>query len=129
MDASTNALNWFEIPATDLDRAQKFYESIFGFEMINQEMENMGMKMAAFPYEPGSGKAAGGLIQSQMHVPSDKGALIYLNANPNMDPVIEKIEANGGKVVMPKMKISDEIGYMAFFTDTEGNKVGLHSQN
>lgn len=127
MDKSTNALNWFEIPATDIHRAKKFYEDIFGIQMDHQSM--MGMEMAMFPYEGGAGKAAGALVQSPMHKPSQDGAVIYLNANPNMDNVISKIGGAGGHVVMPKTAISPEVGHMAFFIDTEGNKVALHSQN
>lgn len=127
MDVNSNNLNWFEIPATDISRAKKFYESIFAIEMGEMEME--GMKMATFPYDPMSGKACGGVAQSPMHTPSADGAIIYLNANPSMDAIVERIEGAGGQVVLPKTQISPEIGYMAFFMDTEGNKVGLHSQN
>ena len=128
MDKNSNALNWFEIPAADLSRAQKFYETIFGVEMMPMG-EMGGMKMVGFPAEMGNGKASGGLAESPMHKPSTEGAVIYLNANPSIDSVINRIEAAGGKVAMPKTQISPEIGYMAFFVDTEGNKVGLHAQN
>ena len=127
MEANANSLNWFEIPANDINRAKNFYEGIFGIKMDTNEM--MGMKMAFFPADMGSGKASGGLVQSEMHKPSMDGSIVYLNANPKMDGVLSKIEAAGGKVVMPKTKISDEIGHMAFFVDSEGNKVALHSQN
>src|SRR5579864_8658563 len=128
MEKNANALNWFEIPAKDIKRAQKFYENIFATKM--QDMgEMMGMKMTSFPAEMGNGKVSGALAQSQMHKPSTDGAVIYLNANPAIQNVIERIEKNGGKVVMPKTQISPEIGFMAFFVDTEGNKVGLHAQN
>jgi uncharacterized protein len=127
MDKNTNALNWFEIPATDIQRAKKFYENIFGIQMEHQSM--MGMEMAMFPYDGGNGKASGAIVQSNMHKPSQDGAVVYLNANPDMDSVISKIQSAGGKVVMPKTAISPEIGNMAFFIDTEGNKVALHSQN
>lgn len=128
MDKDSNALNWFEIPATNIARAKTFYENIFSIKM-DDEQEMMGMKMAFFPNEMGNGKASGGLVQSQMHKPSVDGAVIYLNANPSIQTVIDRIEKAGGKVVMPKTQISPEIGYMAFFTDTESNKVGLHAQN
>jgi predicted enzyme related to lactoylglutathione lyase len=127
MDPNANALNWFEIPAANIDRAKKFYENIFNIDMPKQEM--MGMHMAFFPYDPGSGKTSGAVVQSEMHKPSMEGSMVYLNANPKMDNVVERIEAAGGKMVMPKTKISDEIGHMAFFIDSEGNKVALHSQN
>ncbi|HZY38304.1 MAG TPA: VOC family protein [Mucilaginibacter sp.] len=125
MDATTNALNWFEISVTDIARAKKFYEEIFGIEMMEQEM--MGMKMAYFPADMMNGKVGGGLVESQYHKPSVDGAKIYLNANPDLDGPLGKVEAAGGKVHMPKMKISDEIGYMGFFVDTEGNVVAMHS--
>jgi uncharacterized protein len=127
MNPQANSINWFEIPAGDIKRAKKFYENIFATEMPTQEM--MGMQMAFFPAEPGNGKVAGALVQSDMHKPSKEGSVVYLNANPNMDTVVSKIETAGGKVVMPKTKISDEIGHMAFFIDSEGNRVALHSQS
>ena len=128
MDKNSNSLNWFEIPAKDITRAKKFYESIFATKMEDIG-EMMGMKMVGFPSEMGNGKASGALVQSEMHKPSTDGAVIYLNANPSIQSVIDRIETSGGKVVMPKTQISPEIGNMAFFIDSEGNKVGLHAQN
>jgi predicted enzyme related to lactoylglutathione lyase len=128
MDSNSNALNWFEIPATDIVRAQKFYETVFAVSMHNMG-EMMGMKMLAFPIDPASGKVSGGLVQSQTHTPAQNGTIVYLNANPSIQQVIDRIEAAGGKVVMPRTQISPEVGYMAFFVDTEGNRVGLHAQN
>jgi len=128
MDTNTNSLNWFEVPALDITRAKKFYETIFDIKMDDMP-EMMGMKMAGFPGEPGNGKASGALAQSDQHKPSTEGSVIYLNANPEIQPVIDRIEKAGGKVVMPRVEISPEIGYMAFFIDTEGNKMGLHAQN
>jgi uncharacterized protein len=127
MDATTNALNWFEISVTDIARAKKFYEEIFGITMDTQDM--MGMKMAYFPADMMGGKVGGGIVESPYHKPSAEGARIYLNANPDLDTVLGKVESAGGAVTMPKTKISDEIGYMAFFTDTEGNAGALHSNN
>ncbi len=128
MDKTTNALNWFEIPATDISRAAKFYETIFGNKMDSMG-EMMGMKMMSFPAEMGNGKVSGALVEGPSHKPSMDGAVIYLNANPSIDAVIGRIETAGGKMIMPKMQISPEIGYMAFFVDTEGNRVALHAQN
>ena len=127
MDKTTNIVNWFEIPAKDISRAKKFYETAFGVKMEDWPDMN-GMKMAGFPTDMGGGKVSGALVQGEMHKPSADGVVIYLNANPDMQPVIDRIEPAGGKVVMPKTQISPEIGYMAFFMDTEGNKMALHSQ-
>ena len=127
MDQTTNALNWFEIPAADISRASSFYETIFGVQL--QQTEMMGMKMAMFPSEMGNGKVSGCVCQSPYHTPSMEGSVIYLNANPDMNEILGRIENAGGKILMPKTAISPEVGHMAFFADTEGNRVALHSQN
>lgn len=127
MDNNSNSLNWFEIPAKDVNRAKKFYENVFNMEMQPMQ-EMMGMKMVSFPWEMGNGKVNGALVQSDMHKPSTDGSVIYLNANPKIQNVIDRIEKSGGKVVMPRTEISKDIGYMAFFIDSEGNKMALHAQ-
>ena len=127
MDKNSNSLNWFEIPAADINRAKSFYQTIFGIEMPVMSM--MGMEMAMFPGEEGNGKASGCLCQSPYHKPSQDGAVIYLNANPNLSEVTDRIISAGGSVIMPKTQISPEIGHMAMFIDSEGNRVALHSQN
>ena len=125
MDSTVNTLNWFEIPVSDMDRASKFYEAVFGIKLHHMEM--MGMKMGMFPQEDMNGKVSGALVQGPMHKPSADGAKIYLNGNPDLAIALGNVEAAGGKVLMPKQKISDDVGYMAFFMDTEGNAVALHS--
>ncbi len=112
-------------PAVDIKRAKTFYETIFGIEMQEQEM--MGMHMVMFPSENMNGKVSGCFVQSNMHKPAADGVKIYLNGNPDLAAVLSKVEEAGGKVIMPKQKISDEIGAMGFFADTEGNVIGLHS--
>ncbi|HEY5325802.1 MAG TPA: VOC family protein [Mucilaginibacter sp.] len=127
MDSNANALNWFEISVSDMARAKKFYEDIFSITLDETEM--MGMKMAFFPADAMNGKVGGGLVEGPYHKPSADGAKIYFNANPDLDIALAKVEAAGGTVTMPKMKINDDIGYMANFIDTEGNGVALHSNN
>jgi predicted enzyme related to lactoylglutathione lyase len=124
MDNTTNSLNWFEIPAVEIARSQKFYETIFDIKMETMEMGES--VMAFFPWTPSSGKATGAVVQSTQHKPSMEGSIIYLNANPNMDNVMTRIEVAGGKVLMPKMNIGEH-GNIAFILDTEGNKIGIHS--
>jgi predicted enzyme related to lactoylglutathione lyase len=126
MDGSVNIINWFEISVGDIARAKKFYETIFSISM-DEQMEAMGMLMVFFPAENMNGKVSGGLVQGPMHKPSTEGAKIYFNGNPDLAVALAKVEAAGGKVTMPKTKITDEIGYMAFFIDTEGNSVAMHS--
>jgi predicted enzyme related to lactoylglutathione lyase len=121
-----NAINWFEIPADDFDRAKDFYSTVLDAELAAQEM--MGTKMAFLPTE-GEGAVGGAICAGEMHKPSSAGAVLYLNGGEDLSAPLSRVEAAGGKVVMPKTKISDEIGYMAFFTDTEGNKVAFHSMH
>lgn len=127
MNNDSNALNWFEIPTTDIERARRFYEAVFKITM--SEMPIGEAKMFTFPYSPTSGKVSGAIIQQAEYVPSADGVVVYLNANPNIQDVIDRIEPAGGKIVIPKTQISPEIGYMCFFVDTEGNRVALHAQN
>ncbi len=127
MNKDENSVNWFEIPATDIERAKKFYETIFDIEM--QYMPIEGLKMVTFPWEMGSGKANGALAEHEMYKPSTDGVVIYLNANPDIQTVIDRIEPAGGQITIPKTQISPEIGYMAFFVDSEGNRLALHAQN
>ena len=127
MDGKVNIINWFEVSVSDIARAKKFYETIFSIEM--HEMEMMGMKMAFFPSENMNGKVSGALVQGQYHVPSLDGAKLYFNGNPDLEVALSKVEAAGGKVTMPKTDIGGNNGYMAWFIDTEGNAVALHSGN
>ncbi len=124
MDTTSNSLNWFEIPALDIERSKRFYETIFEMEMFLYTMD--GITMAMFPATPGSGKANGAIAKSDQHTPSMTGTLVYLNANPKMDNVLARVEAAGGKILLSKTNIGEN-GFMAFVMDTEGNNVGIHS--
>ena len=121
-----NAISWFEIPTADLARAQKFYEDILGIQMMPMDTPNLKMRM--FPLESFEG-VGGALVYSDgFHVPSaTDGPLIYLNANPDVQGVLDKVEAAGGKILVPKTQISPEYGYMAVINDTEGNRIAFHS--
>lgn len=121
-----NAISWFEIPATDLGRAQKFYEAIFGVSMIVMDFPNIKMRM--FPLDDMM-DVGGAIVDSGgFHKPSaTEGPLIYLNGNPDVQLVLDKIPAAGGQVLVPKTEITPEYGFMAVFLDTEGNRIGLHS--
>lgn len=122
-----NAISWFEIPAIDINRAQKFYETIFDITM--EAVDHEGYQMRMFPLEdPMSGVGGAICKQTEFHKPNaESGTLIYLNANPDVQIVVDKIEAAGGTIIAPKTEISPEYGYMAVFLDTEGNRVALHS--
>jgi predicted enzyme related to lactoylglutathione lyase len=125
MKTTDNALNWFEIAVSDINRAKKFYDTIFDIEMKLLDMN--GMKMASFIADDMSGKVSGALVQSDMHTPSMTGAVIYLNGNPDLEIPLAKVGGAGGKVLMVKTFVNEHVGYIAFFADTEGNKIALHS--
>jgi hypothetical protein len=118
-----NAINWFEIPVTDFYRAKTFYEQILNIKMHEANMH--GEQMAFF--EADEKAVSGALVKGEGCEPCDKGSKIYLNANPNMDLVIERIVKYGGKIIDNKFQISPEIGHIALFLDTEGNKIFIHS--
>lgn len=122
-----NAISWFEIPATDLDRATRFYEQIFGINLIPLDFPNIKMRM--FPLDDMNRGIGGAVVDSGgFHKPSaTDGPLIYLNGNPDVQKLLDKVEAAGGKISVPKTQISPEYGFMAVIIDTEGNRIGLHS--
>src|SRR6185436_10200149 len=121
-----NAISWFEIPTTDLARAQKFYETIFDIKLNPLDLQQIKMRM--FPIEDRMGVGGAVCYAEGFYKPSSTdGPLIYLNANPDVQNVLDKVEGAGGKIMVPKTEISPEYGYMAVIIDTEGNRIGLHS--
>ena len=121
-----NAISWFEIPSTDLNRAAKFYETIFDIKLNPLDLPEI--KMRLFPIEDNMNGVGGAIVDSGgFHKPSSTdGPLLYLNANPDVQNVLDKIEAAGGKIIVPKMSVG-EYGFMGAFIDTEGNRIALHS--
>lgn len=121
-----DAISWFEIPTRDLHRAKTFYESIFGITMV--PLDTPQIKMQMFPLENPMGVGGALVYNEQFYKPSgSEGPLIYLNANPDVQNILNKIEAAGGQILIPKTMITPEYGHMAMFLDTEGNRIALHS--
>ncbi len=120
-------ISWFEIPATDLNRATKFYETLFDVQLIHMDLPNIKMRM--FPLADMQNDIGGAIVDSEgFHKPSvNDGVLIYLNGNPDVQHILDKVEAAGGKIFLPKTEISPQFGDMAIIIDTEGNRIGLHS--
>ena len=117
-------VNWFEIPALNLQRAAAFYNHIYNISMDTLDLN--GYSMAFFPADKGIG---GAVVMGQGCVPSETGTLVYLNGGKDLMPILNRIEEAGGRVVMGKTKITDDAGYFALFIDTEGNKLALHSKS
>lgn len=122
-----NAISWFEIPTIDIGRATQFYETIFQLKLAPLDLANIKMRM--FPIDDPMTQVGGALVDSGgFHKPSaTEGPLIYLNGNPDLQLVLNRVEAAGGKVLMQKTEISPEYGFMGLLQDTEGNRIALHS--
>lgn len=118
----SHAINWFEIPAANFERAKKFYETVLGIEMTALP----DMKYALFPADMAKGEIGGGLVEEENYERSEKGALIYLNGGEDLAVPLSRVEAAGGKILIPKRSIGPN-GFMAIFNDTEGNRVAFHS--
>ncbi|MFZ1751664.1 MAG: VOC family protein [Saprospiraceae bacterium] len=117
-------VSWFEIPAIDFEQAVNFYNHIFSITM-QQNITDINA-MAFFPVTTGIG---GAVVAGQGYVPSDCGPLIYLNAGEDLNTVLSKVEVAGGRIIMPKTLISEEMGFFAIFFDSQGNKLALYSKN
>lgn len=124
MKVPTNAVNWFEIPVSDFARAKKFYSTIYNYEMPEMQMGSVTMGMLPYQQEQGVG---GAICFGEGYEPTEKGAKLYLNGGDDLTTVLNRVEAAGGKVVMGKTEIPDNMGYFAIFHDTEGNWIGIHS--
>ncbi|MDX1613737.1 MAG: VOC family protein [Candidatus Promineifilaceae bacterium] len=119
-----SALNWFEIPASDIERAIAFYETILQQELVRMEA-NDGYPMGMFPVESG---VSGAVIQGEGYTPSTAGTVVYLNGGDDLSLVLQRVDDAGGQTLMGKTDIGEN-GFMAYFLDSEGNRVGLHSMS
>ena len=121
-----NAINWFEIPATDFDRAVKFYETALGISMHRETFA--GDPNAFFPYVRGQG-VGGSVVKTDYAKPGASGAVVYINAGTReqLAASLARVEAAGGAVLQPATELG-EIGTIALIRDTEGNHVGLHAE-
>jgi predicted enzyme related to lactoylglutathione lyase len=118
-------IDWFEIPVNDFDRAKEFYETILTIE-IQKAIDMENFKMGVFPHKD---VGNGAICYGQWYKPSEDGVLIYLDANPDLNDVLNRVEEAGGKILQPKKLISPEHGHMALFKDSEGNRVALRSRD
>ncbi|MCR9227681.1 MAG: VOC family protein [Flavobacteriaceae bacterium] len=122
-----NMIGWFEIPVADMDRAKKFYDAVFQVKIQLQDFG--GTKMGWFPADHGKPGASGSLIKNKdWYKPSESdGVLVYFNSK-DVQEELDRIESNGGEILQAKTQISPDIGYMAVFLDSEGNRIALHSR-
>lgn len=118
---------WFEIPVANMERAQKFYESVLD---VSITVNNFGeFVMGLFPDKQTIGQANGALVQHEQYVPSlTDGVLVYL-ACEDAATVLGKVKKAGGQVLQPKTEIGEGHGFMGLLKDTEGNKIAVHSNS
>ena len=119
-----NAVNWFEIPAVDFDRAQRFYQTLLGTTL---RRESMGpQQLAVFPADE-EGVAGCLMLGAQPVAPSCDGTRVYLDASPSLDAALARVADAGGRTVTPKVALPEGMGFFSHVQDTEGNIVGLHA--
>ena len=116
-------IDWFEIPATDFERAVNFYENVFDTKLRREQIRDM--TFGVFPNDARG--PTGAVCMMPKLEPGAHGTLVYLNAGSDVEPLLARVRSNGGKVVLDKTLITDQIGHIGVFIDSEGNRVGVHS--
>jgi predicted enzyme related to lactoylglutathione lyase len=128
MDIKNNVVGWFEIPVTNMNRAIKFYESVFDFKIERQKMNSIDMGW--FPWkQDGLGSTGSLVFAPEYYKPSSEGTLVYFTTHSgDLNNELSRVEKAGGKVLQNKTVINKEYDYFALITDTEGNRIALHSR-
>lgn len=125
MERNNNMVSWFELPVTDMDRAKKFYETVFSISI--EVIDFSGFLMGWFPSAENKPGAAGTLVKHEMYKPSSSaGVLVYFSCD-DVSQELSRVTPAGGTVLQQKTQISPDYGFMALFLDSEGNRVALHS--
>ena len=122
----TNAINWFEIPAKDFSRAKNFYTAVLETEITDMPMPDV--KYGIFKYDAEKNGVGGAIIEAEGCNPSMDGVTVYLPGGDDLSVPLGRVEAAGGKIIMPKTNIGEN-GFMAQIIDTEGNRIALHSMS
>jgi predicted enzyme related to lactoylglutathione lyase len=121
-----NAVSWFEIPSTQLNQAQAFYETVLGCKMRREPMGPFDG--AVFPYDKASEGVGGALMAGpRAPAPGAVGTLVYLDASPSLDAALTRVIGAGGSIALPRQALPPGMGFFAHITDLDGNRVGLHA--
>ena len=126
METAAHSIDWFEIPARDIDRAQRFYEALLGAPMRRESIAEQSL--AIFDH---AATGVGGCVLAGPNAPapSTSGTLVYLRAQPTLDAALARLEVAGGRVLTPKVQLPGDMGCYAHVADSEGNRVGLHASS
>ena len=117
-----NTFVWADIPVADMDRARKFYAAVLQTEV--PLMDGANGDVALLPMEPGD--MSGDLVKSDLRTPGAPGVTIYLDSKGDPEGMIERAVAAGGQVGMPVTDMGEMVGFIGFFIDSEGNRIGVH---
>ena len=123
---TTSAINWFEIPVINLERATAFYQGLLATELRIEDCS--GMQLAVFPYEQEKG-IGGALMVMPEHSPNTHGSIVYLNAGDSLNATLARLDHTSAKVLLAPVALPDNMGFFAHILDSEGNRVGLHAFN
>ncbi|MCE4564364.1 VOC family protein [Maribellus sp. CM-23] len=121
-----NPVVWFEIYVEDINRAAKFYESVFGVQLDDMaDPSNPSILMKVFPGNMESYGVPGALVKMEGMKAGGNSTIVYLGCE---DCAVEesRVVASGGQVHQSKMSIGEH-GFISLAVDTEGNIIGLHS--
>jgi uncharacterized protein len=122
MDELLNPVVYFEIPVTNMNRAIQFYSAVFHIHFELEIIDNN--EMALFPFNEKGHGVTGALAKGEIYKPTKEGVLIYFRTN-NIDETLHLVLQHGGKILYPKTSVN-ELGFVAEFQDTEGNRIALH---
>lgn len=121
-----NAIQNFQIPVVDFERAMTFYSKIMGYNL--EEMEFQDVKLGVFHCDDQDG-VSGTIILGSDQRPSKDGALIYLQCKNDLKEHLQHVEEAGGEIYIGKTQLGPDMGFFAIIHDTEGNRIGLYSDN
>lgn len=121
-----NIIVWADIPATDLERASKFYSHVLGMPVAQMP----GMDGIALP---GSGEMPADRpeiapVAFDLYTngkPSEDGCTVYLGSMGDVDGMVARVSEAGGEILQEKRFMGPMVGWIAFFRDSEGNRIGI----
>lgn len=120
---NVNPVGWFDISVSNLERAKKFYETVFHIQLTDFPIE--WGKQSAFPADFGGPNTSGALVEKADMVAGGNNTIVYF-VSEDCTTEEGRVEQAGGKIIRPKMAIG-EFGFVSILIDTEGNTIGLHS--
>jgi predicted enzyme related to lactoylglutathione lyase len=126
---NTSSIDWFEIPVTDMQRAERFYATTLAATFIPSCTASPQIQaMSVFGYDQTKEGVSGCLIQGLGYTPATVGSVVYLNAAPSIDAALERVHKAGGEIALPKTALPPGLGFFAHVIDSEGNRIGFHAQ-